>query len=65
MAAQELNAIARSIVADHKGILAADRQAGTIKKRFDSIRTKSTEEAPRRTGTSSSRHRATRTTSAR
>jgi fructose-bisphosphate aldolase, class I len=44
MAAQELNAIARSIVADHKGILAADESTGTIKKRFDSIGVESTEE---------------------
>ncbi len=44
MAAQELNAIARSIVADHKGILAADESTGTIKKRFDSIEVESTEE---------------------
>jgi fructose-bisphosphate aldolase class I len=44
MAAQELNAIARSIVADDKGILAADESTGTIKKRFDSIGVESTEE---------------------
>ena len=44
MAAQELEAIARSIVADHKGILAADESTGTIKKRFDSIDVDSTEE---------------------
>ena len=44
MAAQELEAIARSIVADHKGILAADESTGTIKKRFDSIGVESTEE---------------------
>jgi hypothetical protein len=44
MAAQELNAIARSIVADHKGVLAADESTGTIKKRFDSIGVESTEE---------------------
>ena len=29
MAAQELNAIATSIVADHKGVLAADESTGT------------------------------------
>ena len=44
MAAPELNAIARSIVADDKGILAADESTGTIKKRFDSIGVESTEE---------------------
>lgn len=44
MAAQELNAIARSIVADHKGVLAADESTGTIKKRFDTIGVESNEE---------------------
>ncbi len=44
MAAQELNAIARAIVADHKGVLAADESTGTIKKRFDAIGVESTEE---------------------
>jgi fructose-bisphosphate aldolase, class I len=44
MAVQELNAIARSIVADHKGVLAADESTGTIGKRFDSIGVESTEE---------------------
>ena len=44
MAVQELNAIARSIVADHKGVLAADESTGTIKKRFDPIGVESTEE---------------------
>jgi fructose-bisphosphate aldolase class I len=44
MAAHELEAIARSIVADHKGILAADESTGTIKKRFDSINVESSEE---------------------
>jgi fructose-bisphosphate aldolase class I len=47
MAAQELNAIARSIVADHKGVLAADESTGTIKKRFDTIGVESTEESRR------------------
>jgi fructose-bisphosphate aldolase class I len=47
MAADELNAIARSIVADHKGVLAADESTGTIKKRFDSIGVESTEESRR------------------
>ena len=44
MAAHELRAVAESIVADHKGILAADESTGTIKKRFDSIGVESTEE---------------------
>ena len=35
---------ARAIVADHKGILAADESTGTIRKRFDSIGVESTEE---------------------
>ena len=47
MAAEELNAIAKSIVADHKGMLAADESTGTIKKRFDSIGVESTEESRR------------------
>src|SRR5437667_10212187 len=44
MAAEELQEIARAIVADGKGILAADESEGTIKKRFDSIGVESTEE---------------------
>ena len=40
----DLKAIAESIVADDKGILAADESTGTIKKRFDSIGVESTEE---------------------
>jgi fructose-bisphosphate aldolase class I len=44
MAADELKAIAQSIVADSKGVLAADESTGTIKKRFDSIGIESTEE---------------------
>ena len=44
MASQELNEIARSIVADNKGVLAADESTGTITKRFDSIGVESTEE---------------------
>ena len=47
MDVQELNAIARSIVADHKGVLAADESTGTIEKRFDSIGVESTEESRR------------------
>ena len=45
MAAHELRAVAESIVADNKGILAADESTGTIKKRFDSIGIESTEES--------------------
>ena len=44
MAPTELHETARAIVADHKGILAADESTGTIKKRFDSIEVESTEE---------------------
>ncbi len=41
---QELEATARALVAPHKGILAADESAPTIKKRFDSIGVASTED---------------------
>ncbi len=44
MAAQELEATARALVAEGRGILAADESDGTIKKRFDSIGVESTEE---------------------
>ena len=37
-----LEEIANYIVADGKGILAADERTGTIKKRFDSINVEST-----------------------
>ncbi len=40
----ELHEIARALVAEGKGILAADESSGTIKKRFDSIGVESTEE---------------------
>src|SRR5262245_28678700 len=40
----ELEATARALVADGKGILAADESDGTIKKRFDSIGIESTED---------------------
>ena len=43
----ELESTARAMVAKGKGILAADESGGTIKKRFDSIRLESTEEARR------------------
>lgn len=41
---QSLEAIAQSLVATAKGILAADESTGTIKKRFDKIGVESTEE---------------------
>jgi fructose-bisphosphate aldolase class I len=43
MAHNELHDVARALVADGKGILAADESDGTIKKRFDSIGVESTE----------------------
>ena len=47
MGAHELYETAQTIVASHKGILAADESTGTIKKRFDSIGVSSTEESRR------------------
>ena len=47
MSLTDLNEIAKYIVSDGKGILAADESTGTIKKRFDSINTESTEEVRR------------------
>src|ERR671927_905047 len=44
MAQNELHETARALVADGKGILAADESDSTIKKRFDSIGVESTEE---------------------
>src|SRR5437763_14181340 len=44
MAAQDLESTARALVAEHKGILAADESDGTITKRFDSIGVEATEE---------------------
>ncbi len=43
----ELNEIARALVAPAKGILAADESTGTITRRFDSINTESTEQSRR------------------
>ena len=40
----ELHDIAHKMVADGKGILAADESSGTIKKRFDTINVESTED---------------------
>jgi fructose-bisphosphate aldolase, class I len=45
---KELNSVAKAMVANGKGILAADESSGTIKKRFDTIGTESTEENRRR-----------------
>jgi len=44
MGAQELHETAKAIVADHKGILAADESTGTMRKRLDSVGVESTEE---------------------
>src|SRR3954471_23376788 len=44
MAQNDLHDIARALVVDGKGILAADESTGTIKKRFDSIEIENTEE---------------------
>ena len=44
---EKLEDIARAMVAEGKGILAADESSGTIKKRFDSIGVTSTEESRR------------------
>ncbi len=43
----ELDTTARAMVAEGKGILAADESGGTIKKRFDKIQVESTEESRR------------------
>ena len=42
MAWDELYETARTVVADDKGILAADESTGTIAKRFDAIGVEST-----------------------
>src|SRR3954454_24114245 len=44
---EQLESTAKALVAEGKGILAADESEGTIKKRFDSIGLESTEEARR------------------
>jgi fructose-bisphosphate aldolase class I len=43
MSRQELESVARAMVARDKGILAADESMGTIKRRFDSIKIESNE----------------------
>src|SRR6478752_6428541 len=47
MADNELHETAKALVAEGKGILAADESTGTIKKRFDSIDVESTEDRRR------------------
>ena len=47
MSKHELEKVARAMVAEGKGILAADESMGTIKRRFDSINIESTEETRR------------------
>lgn len=44
MSDRDLNAIAKGIVADGRGVLAADESTGTIKKRFDQIGVENTED---------------------
>src|SRR3712207_4902049 len=44
MASEGLHETAKALVAEGKGILAADESSGTIKKRFDAIGVESTEE---------------------
>jgi len=44
----KLMSVAKAIVAEHKGVLAADESNPTIRKRFDSINVESTEENRRR-----------------
>lgn len=44
----ELNSVAKAMTGNGRGILAADESSPTIKKRFDSIDTESTEESRRR-----------------
>lgn len=48
MHTEELKSVAHAIVAKQKGVLAADESSPTIQKRFESIKTKSTEESRRR-----------------
>ena len=43
----DLNKVARAMVAPGKGLLAADKSTGTIKKRFDAIKVESTEDTRR------------------
>jgi fructose-bisphosphate aldolase class I len=43
----DLNKVAQAMVAQGKGVLAADESTGTIKKRFDAIKVESTEDSRR------------------
>jgi fructose-bisphosphate aldolase, class I len=47
MGQHDLHETAKALVAEGKGILAADESGGTIKKRFDTIRLESTEDSRR------------------
>lgn len=47
MSLQELETVAKALVAKGKGILAADESSGTIKRRFDSIKIESNENTRR------------------
>jgi len=47
MDVQQLQSTAQALVAEGKGILAADESDGTIKKRFDSIGVESNDETRR------------------
>jgi len=47
MKSQTLEAIAKALVADGKGILAADETVGTLTKRFESLRIQSTPDSRR------------------
>ncbi|HEU4343577.1 MAG TPA: class I fructose-bisphosphate aldolase, partial [Candidatus Binatia bacterium] len=47
MSREELESVARAMVAKGKGILAADESMGTIKRRFDSIKIESNENTRR------------------
>ncbi len=48
MDSDKLRSVAKAIVSEQKGLLAADESNPTIKKRFDSIKVESTEETRRR-----------------
>jgi fructose-bisphosphate aldolase class 1 len=60
----ELHETAKALVAEDKGILAADESDGTIKKRFDSIGVESTRTTGAPTASFSSPPTGSRTTSA-
>ena len=60
----ELHETAKALVAEGKGILAADESSGTIAKRFGAIGVESTEESRAPTATCCSPRRAPRRSSA-